>query len=64
LGDAFTKSSSFFILLLAPSGEICPLGGMFTLSFTPGVNTLYILLRRMERQTENLSPRYNFIPRA
>jgi hypothetical protein len=33
---------------------------MFTPSFTPGVNTL--LFRRMEEQTENLTPGDNFTP--
>jgi hypothetical protein len=27
----------------ASGGDICPLGGMVTPSFTPGVNTLYCL---------------------
>jgi hypothetical protein len=27
---------------LAPRGEICPLGGMFTPSFTPGVNRKFL----------------------
>jgi hypothetical protein len=41
---------------LAPRGEICPLGGMFTPSFTPrGEHS--VLFRRMEGQTENFTPR-------
>jgi hypothetical protein len=44
---------------LAPRSELCPLGGMFTPSFTPrGEHSL--LFRRLERQTENLTPRDNF----
>jgi hypothetical protein len=40
---------------LAPRGEICPLGGMFTPSFTPrGEHSL--LVRRMEGRTENFIP--------
>jgi hypothetical protein len=31
------------VVNLAPRDEICPLGGMFTPSFTPRVNTLYCL---------------------
>jgi hypothetical protein len=41
---------------LGPRGEICPLGGMFTPSFTPrGQHSL--LFRRMEGRTENFTPR-------
>jgi hypothetical protein len=36
---------------LALRGEICPLGGMFTPSFTPR-GKHYLLFRRMEGQTE------------
>jgi hypothetical protein len=28
---------------LSPKGELCPLRGLFTPSFTPGLNTLYCL---------------------
>jgi hypothetical protein len=43
-------------LNLAPRVEICPLGGIFTLSFTPrGEQSL--LFRRMEGRTENFTPR-------
>jgi hypothetical protein len=46
---------------LAPRGEICPLGGMFTPLFTPrGEHSL--LFRRMEGQTENFTPGDNFTP--
>jgi hypothetical protein len=38
---------------LAPRGEICPLRVKFTPSFTP---------RRMERQTENFTPRGQIHP--
>jgi hypothetical protein len=41
---------------LAPRGEICHLGGMFTPSFTPrGEQSL--LFRRMEGQTDNFTPK-------
>jgi hypothetical protein len=41
---------------LAPRREICPLGEMFTPSFTPrGEHSL--LFRRMEGRTENFTPR-------
>jgi hypothetical protein len=41
---------------LAPRGEICPLGGMFTPSFTPR-DECSLLFRRMEGTTENFTPR-------
>jgi hypothetical protein len=47
---------------LAPRGEICPLGGMFTLLFTPGVNTLYCLEEWRGKQTISL-PGDNITPR-
>jgi hypothetical protein len=41
---------------LAPRGEICPIGGMFTHLFTPeGEQSL--LFRRMEGRTDNFTPR-------
>jgi hypothetical protein len=41
---------------LAPRGEICPLGGRFTPSFTPsGEHSL--LFRRVEGRTENFTPK-------
>jgi hypothetical protein len=44
------------LMNLTPRGEICPLGGMFTPSFTPrGEHT--ILFIRMEVRTENFTPR-------
>jgi hypothetical protein len=43
---------------LAPGGEFCRKGGMFTPLFPPGVNTL--LFRRMEGLTENFTPGDNF----
>jgi hypothetical protein len=40
----------------APWGKICPLGGMFTHSFTPGPRCERSLLyRRVEGQTENFT---------
>jgi hypothetical protein len=46
---------------LAPRGEIFPLGGMFTPSFTPrGEHSL--LFRRMEGQTESHPQRTKFTP--
>jgi hypothetical protein len=48
---------------LSSRGEICPLGGMFTPSFTPrGEHSL--LFRRMGGQTENFTPGDNFTPRG
>jgi hypothetical protein len=41
---------------LPPMGELCPLGGIFTTSFTPRGEQSQ-LLRKMEGQTENLTPR-------
>jgi hypothetical protein len=42
--------------------EICPLGGMFTPSFTPrGEHSL--LFRRMEDRSENFIPGDDFTPR-
>jgi hypothetical protein len=55
-------SEPFLTSPLAPRGEIFPLGGMFTPSFAPGVNTL--LFRRMEGQTENFTPRGKLIPQG
>jgi hypothetical protein len=40
----------------APRVEICPLGGMFTPSFTPR-SEISLLFRRMEGPTENFTPR-------
>jgi hypothetical protein len=51
--------------LTSPLGtrdEICPLGGMYTPSFTPRGDHTW-LFRRMEGQTENFTPRDNFTPR-
>jgi hypothetical protein len=46
----------FLTLPLAPRGEICLLGEMFTPSFTPrGEHSL--LFRRMEGRSENFTPR-------
>jgi hypothetical protein len=46
-----------------PQGEICPLGGIFTPSFThKGEHSL--LCRIMEGQTENFTPGDNFTPRG
>jgi hypothetical protein len=47
---------------LAPRSELCPLGGMFTVSFAPrGEHSL--LFRRMEGQKQTIShPRDNFTP--
>jgi hypothetical protein len=51
---AFVRGT-FLTSPLAPRGEICSLGEMFTSSFTPrGEHSL--LLRRMEGQTENSTP--------
>jgi hypothetical protein len=41
---------------LAPRGEICPLEGMFTPSFTPS-SEHSLLFRKMEWRTENFTPR-------
>jgi hypothetical protein len=41
---------------LTPRGEICPLGGMFTPSFTPRVEYSRVF-RRMNGRTENFTPR-------
>jgi hypothetical protein len=46
---------------MAPSGVICPLGGMFTPSLW-GEHSL--LFRRMEGRTENFTLGDNFIPRG
>jgi hypothetical protein len=48
---------------LDPKDEVCPLGGMFTPSFTPRVDH-YLLFRRMEGRTENFTPGYNFTLRG
>jgi hypothetical protein len=46
---------------LASRGELCPVGGIFTPSFTPsGEHSL--LFKRMEGQTVNFTPRDNFTP--
>jgi hypothetical protein len=46
----------FLTLPLAPRGEICPLGGMFTPLFTPrGEHSLQF--RRIEGRTENCTPK-------
>jgi hypothetical protein len=48
---------------LAPRGEICPLGEMFTPLFTPrGEHSLQF--RRMEGRTENFTPGGNFTHRG
>jgi hypothetical protein len=39
-----------------PGGDFCPLGVMFTPSFTPR-GEHYLLFRRMEGRTENFTPR-------
>jgi hypothetical protein len=58
-----SSEASFEQHEFAPRGELCPLGGMFTLSFTPrGEHS--ILFRRMEGQTDYLTPRNNFNPRV
>jgi hypothetical protein len=41
---------------LAHRGEICPLGVMFTPSFTP-MGKQFVLFRRMEGRTKNFTPR-------
>jgi hypothetical protein len=48
---------------LTPRGEICPQGKCSPLHSPPGVNTLSLLLRRMEGRTENITPRDNFTHR-
>jgi hypothetical protein len=47
---------------LGPRGEICPLGGMFTPSFTPQGGTLYCLeesrgIQRISPPGDNFTPR-------
>jgi hypothetical protein len=41
--EVYEARGPFLTLPLSPRGEIRPLEGMFTPSFTPGVNTLYSL---------------------
>jgi hypothetical protein len=54
--DQVTSSeASFLTKWFAPRGKLCPLGEMFTPSFTPGVNTIYIQFRRMKGQAENFT---------
>jgi hypothetical protein len=48
--------SPFLTSPLAPRGEICPRGVKFTPSFTPR-DEHSLLFRRMERWTENFTPR-------
>jgi hypothetical protein len=52
----FTSIGPFLTSTLAPRGEICLLGEIFTPLFTPrGESSL--LIRRMEGRTDNFTPR-------